>query len=509
MEENLQIEILDALYERFQSHPDSPEMTFTELYKAIGVPFDQKTRGRVQRQLFSLRKKEWVEYESLPYGQGGEASITPKGIRVAEDNQQMMASASEVDNLGICPATLGDITQRDSSCACLIQRDELVNEVLEYLSQPSKTYHFILLYGEPMVGKTILLKHISERLDEKCVPLLVTVQGSLLNKALGDLDAFVFDLAQQLTDRFGEWAERHGLPKLNSPDRNGFEGKGTIAFDTHWADLRSMAGKREPVVMFDEIESLLDPHEKLDLRILTFLYHFVCNPDNGCFILVGSEFAKRYSELARRYSEFPQYDTRIEQFDRLISRGHSFRVRYYDDEIVKRIFSVTQKYFAYEGDTLEYIAALCDGHPRILDVMLQAIVRLIRRSRGKQGVEKSDIEAILTSVVDRASYFLWWMCQRLNDTELHVVWLVSQKILISPIDALEYSVRELVGLANQHFADSTIDYSILIEKGVTDLESREWIEWKDRDDGLFRFKLGIFPVWIGRHQFSLDEVRHL
>jgi hypothetical protein len=346
-------------------------------------------------------------------------------------------------------------------------------------------------------------------LDEKCVPLLVTVQGSLLNKALGDLDAFVFDLAQQLTDRFGEWAERHGLPKLNSPDRNGFEGKGTIAFDTHWADLRSMAGKREPVVMFDEIESLLDPHEKLDLRILTFLYHFVCNPDNGCFILVGSEFAKRYSELARRYSEFPQYDTRIEQFDRLISRGHSFRVRYYDDEIVKRIFSVTQKYFAYEGDTLEYIAALCDGHPRILDVMLQAIVRLIRRSRGKQGVEKSDIEAILTSVVDRASYFLWWMCQRLNDTELHVVWLVSQKILISPIDALEYSVRELVGLANQHFADSTIDYSILIEKGVTDLESREWIEWKDRDDGLFRFKLGIFPVWIGRHQFSLDEVRHL
>ncbi|RLB93184.1 MAG: hypothetical protein DRH26_04530 [Deltaproteobacteria bacterium] len=72
MKDDLESKILDALYQNFQDHPDSPEMMFNELYEAINVPSQDKDKIiNVQFQICSLKEKGWVKSQSLKDGQGG------------------------------------------------------------------------------------------------------------------------------------------------------------------------------------------------------------------------------------------------------------------------------------------------------------------------------------------------------------------------------------------------------------------------------------------------------
>jgi len=109
---------------------------------------------------------------------------------------------------------------------------------------------------------------------------------------------------------------------------------------------------------------------------------------------------------------------------------------------------------------------------------------------------------------------------RLSQKEGAVVWLVSQTIP-GKIDKLEYFVHELVELANQCLAGSTVaskapsvfqstgpeQFATLIQDGMIDLEKREWVKWRDWPEGPLYFQLGIFPLWVRRYRVNLDKVR--
>jgi hypothetical protein len=504
METNLEKTILGALYDHRESSLGSPEMTFSELYDAIGVsPDDKKRVGEVRHQLFSLKNRKWVEYQALEDGSGGMAVITPRGARVIEDSRQTMASAPEPEapeppeahksekaasEIGVpesCPASLEDLVQRDQNCAYLVQREDVLAAIRECFIRSSRRRHFIVLHGQPMVGKTRILKRLPEALGDEYLPLRVTGQGLSLN-ALGSLDAFLFDLADQLTNRFNRWTRHHGISHgLNELDQKGFQGETwSRAFSAYWDHLRHNADKRQPIVMFDEIECLLDYPDELNPQILTFLDGFIRDPDNGYFVMAGSE---RIQHSGNR------------KFSRLIARGYPIRVPYYDDGTISAVFSALQEYFTVDEDFLRHLLAFCDGHPRLLPFFYQAI-----RSLGKQTLEKSDFESVLDEVLDDADDILWALLQRLSPDEYAVVWLVSQSAS-GLTDELEYSLYEL--LEFQIRTGPKVDYKSL-KRGVTDLKKRQWTQWRNPRQGLFSFKLGIIPLWVHRHQMGPNEVRH-
>ncbi len=342
-----------------------------------------------------------------------------------------------------------------------------------------------------MVGKTKILDCLSKVLSDNYVPMMVTGQGLT---ALSHLDAFLFDLADQLTNKFKKWAKHFGVShNLNTPLWNDFvDGKGIRAFYAHWDNLKQMAGKKQPIVIFDEIEHLLDELEKVDSRIFTFWDDFVRSPENGYFILAGSEQIRH---------------SKNKQFSMVIARGQLVQVNCFNEEVANAVFSATPNYFTYEDNALQYFVKLCDGHPRVLQTTFEAIVAFVNSSPGKRKLEKTDIEPILTHIIERANDFLWAMSQRLSEDEFNVVWLISRNAFGLMLE-LEYSLHDLVELADQHFTSSKID-SDNLRSGVVKLETREWLEWKNRDEELFRFKLGIFPLWLRRHHIKRDEVRRL
>jgi hypothetical protein len=217
-----------------------------------------------------------------------------------------------------CPATWQSLIRVNRDFARLVQRDELANEILEYFTEtPASELNPVVLYGEPMAGKTGILSRLCELLGDEYVPLIVTAQGS----ALSSLDDFLCDLASQLTTTFNMWANRTGLSaRLRDPRReDSVDENGMTAFAAHWDHLRRAAGGKRPVVMFDEIERLLDQPHELDRRILAFLIDFLHDPGNGCFVLAGSERIRCSGD---------------EHFNALIAEGWPVRVHYFDEEIV-------------------------------------------------------------------------------------------------------------------------------------------------------------------------------
>jgi hypothetical protein len=388
----------------------------------------------------------------------------------------------DADTLRTCPATLKELVQEHPEFARVIRRDELVQEIQEYLAETPISKP-ILLYGQSMAGKTKVLHRLCEVLADEYVPLFVTVQGTPSR-----LDRFLRNLAFQMTTKFNSWANDNE-PSLNLqvPDWQDFEGREKEVFDAHWDHLRDIAGRR-PVVMFDEVESLLDqPKKELD-EVFAFLNRFVRNPDNGYFILAGSEHILRSGD---------------ERFDSLVEGDRRWHVRY-EEKIVASCFSAAKEHFDFESDVLECMMALCDGHPRVLEDAYEVMASLANRSLGEYKIKGDDIAPIVDNVVKRADGALMALWQRLLSNERDVVNLASQKPFIPfihrPMEFLECYLRDLFKLAGS-FGDPTIDYGSLRE-GVVGLEERELIKWKDRNEELFYFKLGILPVWRRQQHHS-------
>ena len=84
-----------------------------------------------------------------------------------------------------------------------------------------------------------------------------------------------------------------------------------------------------------------------------------------------------------------------------------------------------------------------------------------------------------------------------------VVEIISQRV--DNPGKLECSLDELLNIAARHFPQAVIDRGNLA-KGLADLRKREWIDWKNKDEKSFRFKLGILPLWMRNyHIIDVDQ----
>lgn len=489
--------ILSVLYNYYEAHRGEPEMTFNELYETIGISLDdRKTLGQVWYELHSLKKKEWIDFKSFKDSSSGLVWITPEGIKVVKGIRRVTDPTSESETSELpeegedekairqtvfiepsWPATLEDLIKSDEICHRLFHRDDLINKIKERFYR--KQDHFIVLYGEPMVGKTKLLQRLPEALAGEYVPLMVDIYQT----SVYSLENYLFDLAIQLTDKFRDWTQCFKIPfSLKEPNQDDFgEGRGERAFNTHWDNLRRNAGERQLVVMFDELDSLLDSSDKLDPKIFIFLRYFLRDPQNGCFIMAGSERILRHEHR---------------EFRKLVASGQPIRMRYYSKDLILNVFSVFQKCFAVDKALLQRLGKLCDGQPRLFKVMCEvAIERIATKSPGGRELEESELEEILDLVIQQANAFLWDLWGSLESEEEAVVRAVAEEIsgLSSKLD---YSMDDLAELAGRLAMPAT-DYGSL-KKGVDLLAKREWIEWTDKTKEQFHFKLGIVPLWVQR-----------
>lgn len=486
MNSNVQEAILLILYEYFLSNPQDTRMVFSDLCKKINSNPNEDDIREIRKELFKLKHKGWVDFQFLDQTLEGEAWIEPDGLKITESLEKKNQDMDSTESSTVCPQSLGELIEEMPAFARLIQREDLLKEIIRYITQtPDPKPNHIVIYGQPMVGKTKFLEYLSNSLSDRFVPLMITGQG--LN-SINNMNVFLFDLVVQLTDKFNKWGKKHDSSNgLFHPDKNEFsEGKAIHAFHTIWKKILQISGERKPFVIFDEIEHLLDYHKPLDERILNFVDEFIRNPENGYFILAGSERI-RFSQN--------------EQFSMLIAKGQLYPVHCFDEGTSRKIFSSFQKYIGYEEEFLDDIIALCDGHPRIINNMYESMASFVNELPDKRNITTKDFETILTMLIERTSEVLWALRWRLTNEERIVLQLICPNFTFEVWQS-EFSINELWNLRKKQTSDTSFDLETL-RKGVIGLESREWIDWVDREEELFRFKLIIFPVWIRRNHIDL------
>lgn len=505
VKKDLEREILIALYKRFESDSSSPKMTFTELYQAIKVFLhDEKQLSAVHLQLFSLQRYGWIQFQLVADDRLGLAEITPKGRQVAQERYPLIAASAptlasnegqrddeklknDPDREVRPPATLADLVQREPDCADILQRQSLMQEIINSFEQKVNRMHFVVLYAQGTIERRDLLRRLCERLESKYLPLMLMGLGTRVRTS--DLDAFLFDFATQVAKSFNKWGIPHQLSMLERPRWEEFNQRGVVGFETFWSNLQQIAQPRHPLLILDKIEKLLDRAEVLDSQILTFLDEFITDSDNGCFIFAGSE---------------RMLHSKNHQFAELIDNGKLIPVNHHDDETVLRIFSFLEKYMTYEKQVLQDCLTLCDGHPRILPVLIEMMLSLTSKLPRTKRVERKDFNRMINMTIGRISQTLSLLQQRLSKQEHFVLQLIRLRIP-NPIKPSEIHLDELVTLAERQFPRANVNNK-LIRQGVVELAKREWVEWKDLNYNLFRFKLGIFLLWLRRDQIMFEEV---
>ncbi len=436
-------------------------------------------QGQVQFYKYIASKDRWVKDVEINPDH-------PDGIFFFEVNK--LSHPTKTANIGKYPSNpvnVLEMAKTDPNCVCYLQRYELIDGLKRYL----ESYRYIVVNGQPMVGKTEFIYEVAKMLNNRYVPLIISMQSIDIDN-IGD---FLFDLINQIIIEFKNWVERNEdrIPSerirflLNDPDKNEFEmPNGKKAFDKYWDELLCVLGDNNSLlIIIDEVEHILGYPEELGKQVIDFIDKYVSNQNNGSFILVGSERIQSSQNIL---------------FNKLIQkREEIFEIPYYKEETVSVLLDTIRNYLTDEHGILQRLAALSDGHPRILKTMFNII---LLKATDNKSLKEIDFERILVILIRKTSYLLWQLGERLSEDERFMIWLISQKQPSAYISEFEYSLNELIGLAKEQFPER-VDK---LEKGLNSLIEKEWAERKNGND--FRFKLGIFPVYVQRRYVSWDEV---
>ncbi len=543
--------ILHALYDYRNKNPGSKGMTLNALIKAASI-----SRSEIFNEASpSLEEKSWIKCAYLAGGKSGILNITSEGIRIVEDGlldigSQQPQSLNNVQHY--CPATLDELAKKYPECSNLINRHELLNKIRKHLHNRKPVF----LHGQTRAGKTELLKRLEDSLSDDYIPLMLIAQAFDKLDNFGD---FLYELAEKLIVQFKTYIEKHlsASPQLverlkvleSSLNPNGSEKEkdifrlnvrylpdacsisetvllkvesGESSFNLFWDILLDIAKGKSTVMMWDEIEYLLDNYKskktelnyiieshrladeehpgeswkdleiarkKLDAiqKIISFVSKFMLNFEKGYFIFVGSE-----------RTDLPEHAA----FKELAAKAESVTVPYYEKHIVSHIFDYIGQCCYLDGYNMsQRFIALSDGHPQILNGILDAISSQINNAPHQKKITEMDFNDILVKALKNIHYYMLWLVEsRLRKNEYYVVWLISRDSLVfdEKDDIFEYSLNRLSELANEHLEKEQQVTLADLKEGVNHLEMREWITRKNEQDNLFRFKLGILPVWIRR-----------
>ncbi len=473
--------ILEILYEDYCQHPGSSSgMTLNDVLDKLGILSENSDEWwQFHLHSSSLESKEWITSKFVDDGTAGSMKITSTGMKITEDMRRNADSERQV-----CPGSLEVLAQqKDHDCAVFVRRDNLVDEIRRYFE--NRHCHFIVLHGQARVGKTKLLERLSKLLPkDEYLPLIVTPEGS--NPM--DVNSYAFDLARQFTDKYNDGLGRrvHISNGLDAPDENDFlNGKAIDGFYKYWGALRRKAKPRIPVLMCDEIECILDASGEADYSTIEFIYNFMCNAENGFFILTGSERI--------RYTQNPQ-------FNKFIAKAKPIHVHYYDKTVVSSIFSLIRQYVTDECGALDRFLLFSDGHPHVLQTLLNVISFYVNNSPRKNKIGDEDFKRMLNKLINDLDEFLNRFISVLHPEEFYVAWLISQGKISYHVNSLEYSMEQLFAWAKDYLADQKTD----LKAGVCRLVARQWAEWEDQEEKSFCFRFGIFPLWIQQRDIGLD-----
>ena len=401
-------------------------------------------------------------------------------------------SRPKTSDVRACPTDLEDFINKEEQCARIVQRETLIQSLAAWIEKEK----MIVLSGHPMVGKSRLMRHLSSKLNDDFVPLMIDAKTLVFN----DIDDFAYSFVHEITRAYHEWAEPR---KLSYPPLSDFRGgQGESSFWQHWQKIMSLELSRKLVLIIDEIDVFLDiKDDEVSKKISDIFRKLLQNPQDLSAILVGSENI---------------HGSQNDPFKALIQDAFMHQIGHYTEGELSEIFKAMQKYFDIEPSTLKYLSAICNGHLGSISILCEAMFSYVRQNN-KSKLGRDDIGYIVELILELAEERLPDIGQRLSTNELLVAYLISLTMTGKLKQGNHvYSTQELAvlpehdeyvkGFVDQYFANMKLNLTN-IRIGIEGLAEREWILRKHKVDSTFHLKFGLFPLWLG--QKAIDPTRFM
>ena len=254
--------------------------------------------------------------------------------------------------------------------------------------------------------------------------------------------------------------------------------------------IEEMLENRKLVLMFDEFEELHKRVEdrKIDEDALSFLRSLMLESSKIAFIFVGTH---RLTEIMGQYWSILFNIALHKKIDTLSK----------EDTIDLVVKPVARYNMRYQDNAKEYIYRITGGHPYFVQLLCLELVDYHNRTK-KSFIDIDDINEVLEKILERGYYhfrFVWEQSEK------------DEKIFLAALAELENAFKmtnseALLSLIRKHLPHYTLEKLL----DTSDRLLRREVIIRDKDKGLYKFKIEIIKMWISQHRRLyeiIEEVR--
>jgi photosystem II stability/assembly factor-like uncharacterized protein/tetratricopeptide (TPR) repeat protein len=331
--------------------------------------------------------------------------------------------------------------------------------------------HILVVHGQRRVGKTSVLKQLSNRLPKRYIPIFFDLQG----RTHTTLDRFLWWLAREIARVLKQDRDISITP----PDKELFT-QDIEYFETRFLpDLKLVLGDDSILLLtFDEFDNLEESEVKETLAqpLIDHLRRMMGNPNVNFIFSIGSS-GRKLENMQANYTEF---------FKTALYRKISFLTK---DDAHRLITMPVQGTIEYDKDAVQYIFEIVSGHPYFTQLICHELFSQCQKT-GERTVNLVDVKSVLDDVVERGTVNLKFVWDEAADLEKWSLSCLAQLEGKRDTRAVtDYLTRQRVRF-NQQALDSALLH--LREKDVL------------TDD--HRFVNQLLQIWLKKNR-PIEQVR--
>ena len=260
--------------------------------------------------------------------------------------------------------------------------------------------HILVLHGQRRVGKTSVLKHLSEQLPDRYIPIFIDLQGRVSTT----LERFLWWLAREIS---------RALKALDLPapvaDREFF--KDPDYFESiYLPQIEQSLGDKRLLLTFDEFDSLetTAARDGLALPFMAILKRLMDHKQINFIFSIGSS-GHKLENMQAAYTGF---------FKQALYKKISFLG---NDDAKNLIIKPVEGVLTFSTPAVEKIIEVTSGHPYFVQLVCHELFSSSQKEERWQ-VELADVEAILPAVIERGTVNLKFVWDEASDLEK---WLLA------------------------------------------------------------------------------------
>lgn len=372
-----------------------------------------------------------------------------------------LQQTESIPNPYFFPLPLGPDINIDANI--FVGRKKAFSFVEEHFLLPNQNVPLVL-YGQPRIGKSSILRYFSRYLEPNLIPVYIDLLSLAQVESTGGL---LYNLAKAIGQEMANREIRLNVPSLSEYIREPF-----IVFSEFLDEVERAAGAPENrlIVVLDEFEQIEKQLTtgKLDADLMPFLRGMMQNRRGIRLLFAGTHML---DEMIR--DEWAHY----------FSSAVPFHVSYLtDDEACELITKPVEEFpLKYDAEAVDLIVEMTHCHPCLIQATCSALVDLKNSQRSRQA-SVADVKQALNTALRTCDYVFRSVWDWIPSHERELLGLLAAT---EPLGAEQLAHRLAAPMAEV--------------RGMIERLTEAEVLMCEGGRRAYRFQVPLFRQWVERH----------